>query len=529
MKASSPEQQQHHIKTQATSASTGADPQTLVLLTDPAMPSTQPAAAAGASLALPAANIATAAARPTPTFAGSGLFAAVQDPSKHLAQLPIETPYFTPQAAWTESRSDYFSSAATTPAVPGYGRITSPNPSQANLYTSGFSLPAQTPAAIEISSFSASSPSYFPSPTNPPRDLESQAFHLPPSTPFNRPNAMTLSSTTSAAVSQGSSNGLSALRTNLPISMPLSSLMSPPGSAQAKRLSMSALSQSHQSPAGVAAPAELNLKEMTGDMASQLLGQVLKAEGGDKTAVMLLDMRPSVSHAASSIKTAVSVCVPNMLLKRPMYSLQMVTEQLTTEQDIETFSKWKQFSNIVLFDAAGAAPLVGSPTFFLAQKFRKEGCSANLAYLHGGFNEFSVRYNELCRSDGRHASGGSSPQKLSMGDLSSSAPTHASSNPMSIVSPPRQRLHLGSLPSMMTQPPGPLGCQTPMIENPNVNPLFESVRQAMGLSTNITEEIPVRLPMGFSVETMQEYLPKWLLSAVTEESGKARLAEYFQV
>ncbi|KAF8957993.1 hypothetical protein BGZ46_002067 [Entomortierella lignicola] len=81
----------------------------------------------------------------------------------------------------------------------------------------------------------------------------------------------------------------------------------------------------------------------------------------------------------------------------------------------------------------------------------------------------------------------------------------------------------------MTQPPGgPLGCQTPMIENPNVNPLFESVRQAMGLSTNITEEIPVRLPMSFTVNTMHDYLPNWLLSAISEDTGKARLAEFFQ-
>ncbi|KAG0058141.1 hypothetical protein BGZ89_001523 [Linnemannia elongata] len=115
--------------------------------------------------------------------------------------------------------------------------------------------------------------------------------------------------------------------------------------------------------------------------------------------------------------------------------------------------------------------------------------------------------------------------------LSGSGPfsAPASTNPMSTVSPPRQRLHLGSLPSMMTQAAaGPLGCKTPMIENPNVNPLFESVRQAMGLSTNITEEIPVRLPMGFSFDTMKEHLPKWLLSAITDGSGKARLAEYFQ-
>ena len=68
-----------------------------------------------------------------------------------------------------------------------------------------------------------------------------------------------------------------------------------------------------------------------------------------------------------------------------------------------------------------------------------------------------------------------------------------------------------------------------MIENPNVNPLFENVRQAMGLSTNITEEIPVRLPMGFTVQTMQDHLPKWLQCAIAEGSGKTRLAEFFQV
>lgn len=74
-----------------------------------------------------------------------------------------------------------------------------------------------------------------------------------------------------------------------------------------------------------------------------------------------------------------------------------------------------------------------------------------------------------------------------------------------------------------------MGCQTPMIENPNVNPLFESVRQSIGLNTNITEEIPVRLPVGFSVDLIRDRLPNWLLSALAETTGKARLAEYFQV
>src|SRR5690349_21275175 len=153
----------------------------------------------------------------------------------------------------------------------------------------------------------------------------------------------------------------------------------------------------------------------------------------------------------------------------------------------------------------------------------------------GGLNFFWVRKKNLCQTEakppspGPNTDVGSVPPRMSLRERGPfSAP--ASTNPMSTVSPPRQRLHLGSLPSMMTQAAaGPLGCQTPMIENPNVNPLFESVRQAMGLSTNITEEIPVRLPMGFSFDTMREHLPKWLLSAITDGSGKARLAEYFQV
>ncbi|OAQ26731.1 hypothetical protein K457DRAFT_157403 [Linnemannia elongata AG-77] len=568
MNASSPafshtsmDQQQQLFKTQtatdpriAALASNPNDPPTLVLL-DPATPPTQSAAAAGASLST-SSNIATATAtaRPSLSFAGSGFFAATQDPARHLQQqLPLETPFFTPQAVWTESaRSDYFSTAASTPA-PMPTHLTSPlsatHRSQANLFANSFNVPAQTPAAVDISSFSASSPSYFPSPTDPSStalDQDGQAgFQLSmPSTSHSRPTSMggalngswePYPSSRSSSMSGSSYSIPSHNRPNMSISMPLSSLMSPPSSTSSpSRPTMSSLSQSHHSPVAPAAPAELNLKEMTSETVSQLLEKVMMTNGGDKNAVMLLDMRSSVSYAASSIQTAVSVCVPNMLLKRPKTSLQQVTEQLTTEQDIETFSKWKQFANIVLFDASGAVPVVGSPTILMVQKFRKEGCNANLAYLTGGFNDFMVRYNNLCRTEAKPASPGSNtdvgsvPPRMSLsGSGPFSAP--ASTNPMSTVSPPRQRLHLGSLPSMMTQAAaGPLGCQTPMIENPNVNPLFESVRQAMGLSTNITEEIPVRLPMGFSFDTMREHLPKWLLSAITDGSGKARLAEYFQ-
>ncbi|KAG0278689.1 hypothetical protein BGZ96_002279 [Linnemannia gamsii] len=287
------------------------------------------------------------------------------------------------------------------------------------------------------------------------------------------------------------------------------------------------------------AATELDLKEFSGDTVSQLLKQTLSSFG-NKHAVLLLDMRSAVSHAELNIKTSVGVSVPNMLLKRPMYSLGMVTEHLTTDQEAETFSNWRQFSNIVLFDATGATPVKGGPLFCIAQKFRKEGCSARIGYIQGGFNTFAHDHADLCSPDSSAPSqpdNSGTPLSInnharvpsSHSSSRSNSPTSSSGSSSSNTSPPRSRLHLGSLPSMITKPVvGDTVAQTPMIENPNVNPLFESVRQSMGLNTNITEEIPVRLPSGFSVDMIREYLPNWLLNAIDEPAGKSRLAKYFQ-
>ncbi|KAF8952290.1 hypothetical protein BGZ46_003524, partial [Entomortierella lignicola] len=267
-------------------------------------------------------------------------------------------------------------------------------------------------------------------------------------------------------------------------------------------------------------PEDIGLKGMSGDTVSDLLKQTL-GTSGDKCKILLLDMRSSVCHAMSSIKTAVSVNVPNILLKRPMYSLDMVTDQLTTEREIETFSNWRQFSNIVLFDATGATPVKGVPMYCIAQKFRKEGYTARLAYLQGGYNAFALEHASLCCSDdgvGRNI----------MAKLNNN--NHNEAAPPSTTSPARGRLHLGSLPSMKLKPvlSSTNICQTPMMENPNINPLFENVRLAMGLNTNIAEEVPVRLPPRFPIGSIRDQLPNWLLNSICDETGKTRLAEYFQ-
>ncbi|KAF9937889.1 hypothetical protein BGZ67_000777 [Mortierella alpina] len=277
----------------------------------------------------------------------------------------------------------------------------------------------------------------------------------------------------------------------------------------------------------IPAVAALDLKELSCNTVSELLDHAY-SNHGDKFAVLLLDMRPAVCYAVSSIESAVSVSVPNMLLKRPMYSLEMVTEQLTTEREVEAFSNWRRFSNIVFFDATGAVPSKGSPIFCIAQKFRKEGCKARLGYIHGGYNAFATEHGSQCSADSRNTT--TSTTNRDNNSLQPSASVAAiSKTPVSATSPARCRLHLGSLPAMITKPGAGdiVACETPMIENPNVNPLFESVRQAMGLNTNITEEVAVRLPTGFSVDSIRSQLPAWLLNTC-EVTGKSNLAQDFQ-
>ncbi|KAF9923925.1 hypothetical protein FBU30_006041 [Linnemannia zychae] len=275
---------------------------------------------------------------------------------------------------------------------------------------------------------------------------------------------------------------------------------------------------------------ELDLKEISGDTLSQLMKQCSR---DSKNAVLLLDMRPSACHSALSIKTAVNVTVPNMLLKRPNVPLELVTEHLTTEKEAEAFSNWRRYSNIVLFDATGATPVKGTPLFCIAQKFRKEGYSARIGYIQGGFNAFAHDHADLCCSENTNSY--RSPSSLDNQGASMpvnrmrSASPPSSTTPGVNTSPPRSRLHLGSLPVMVSTPTiNNSTAETPMIENPNVNPLFESVRQAMGLNTNITEEIPIRLPEGSSLEKIRKCLPTWLLDVADESSGKSRLAKYFQ-
>ncbi|KAG0239939.1 hypothetical protein BGW41_007422 [Actinomortierella wolfii] len=451
-------------------------------------------------------------------------------------------------------------------------------------HSPGVVLPSMTPAAVNIESFAASSPSYFPS-TDPdplqatpgsssaaaaaaassttiattatassssstaaaaPAATLPSSFHHPP-TPFMMPPAPNTRHS-AGGVSDLSwvpyppstnTNPLPIRRSTTHISAPLSL---PATTAFQTPLASPKLSLHRHSTIDLPRATELEPVEPT--LVAQWM-QSPEANGVQRN-VMLLDMRSSVNYATCTIRDSINISVPNMLLKRPMYSLAMVMDQLTSDRELALFADWKLYTNIVFFDASGTVPVVGSPAFCMVQKFQREGCTAKLWYLQGGYNAFAPNHPDLLQAGAADtsstnspapatitssstAASASSPSSSTSSSAHSSAATTTTPSSKPVMSPPRQRLHLGSLPTMMTTPmAGPLGCQTPMIENPNVNPLFESVRQAMGLNTAITEEIPVRLPKGFSADVIRHHLPSWLINAIDENHGKTKLAEGFQ-
>lgn len=102
------------------------------------------------------------------------------------------------------------------------------------------------------------------------------------------------------------------------------------------------------------------LSEMLGEMDGPLL---------------LLDVRPYKSYSASRIKTAVNLCIPTTLLKRPSFNVAKLSETFANAHDKERFGQWKQMKCIVVYDAdskdlADSAALTALHTL---NKFSREG------------------------------------------------------------------------------------------------------------------------------------------------------------
>lgn len=203
--------------------------------------------------------------------------------------------------------------------------------------------------------------------------------------------------------------------------------------------------------------------------------------------ILLLDLRVQTQYANSHISTALNLCIPTTLLKRPSFNVQKLAETFKDENHRARFENWGNSSYIIVYD--GSSSLLKDATICLntINKFRGEGYNGTLYIIKGGYNEFAKRFPKYVES-GVDASGG----------VDCDGPEIA---------------------------PVIGGCPMPMTDQP-ANPFFGNIRQNMDLIGGVGQ-IPLKHPSRETSSAEVEY-PEWLKAAADNKDQGKKVSNRFE-
>ncbi|GAA5908143.1 hypothetical protein JCM5296_000514 [Sporobolomyces johnsonii] len=116
-----------------------------------------------------------------------------------------------------------------------------------------------------------------------------------------------------------------------------------------------------------------------------LLASSLSSPAPSSPPLLLLDIRTHTSYLTERLATAINVCVPSTLLRRPGFGIDRVQEGLPpNEQDV--FASWASCENIVVLDAESTSLSEGAMgVASLLAKFEKAGFKGKLGWVKGGW------------------------------------------------------------------------------------------------------------------------------------------------
>jgi tyrosine-protein phosphatase 2/3 len=100
---------------------------------------------------------------------------------------------------------------------------------------------------------------------------------------------------------------------------------------------------------------------------------------------LVIDIRPHNAHALARLPNALSLSVPSTLIKRPLFSLEKLSQMLSSSHARDMFVQWPNASSILVYDADSTILNEGGNLLGLLRKFRKEGFTRQLFWLKGGF------------------------------------------------------------------------------------------------------------------------------------------------
>lgn len=242
---------------------------------------------------------------------------------------------------------------------------------------------------------------------------------------------------------------------------------------------------------------------------------------------------------ASRLPHAISLSVPSTLLKRPTFNLQKLATMLPSTSSKIRFDSWPTTSRILVYDSESTSLQQSSNLFGVLRKFRVEGFTGDLLWLHGGLQSLlrSHRYlvNENPPSDdeddvedSRFVCARNIPMAAFQSSTTMTVAPRASptDGPRSSHSSNGLSQRTSTMSSPRRSAPPPRLDQSVMAA---ANPFYDNIRQNRELSEGITERIPLLLSPDVIARVREIPFP-WLRGVAEcagREANTVALAEQF--
>ncbi|KAI9105798.1 Rhodanese-like domain-containing protein [Phlyctochytrium arcticum] len=248
---------------------------------------------------------------------------------------------------------------------------------------------------VSPSSLQASSRDYFSMVTRASTTQQQQQHHsLPLETPYYTPMPFPQTpffSGSSSSSSSASPNTTTGIRTTTTTTLLTPAAHQPPPGTL-NLTNTPSLSSTSSTPA---APTE-TMAEFTPDQLAQLLVAQQKQQ---QQKLLILDMRMYNQYSSSRITSAVNVCIPTTLLKRPALKPDKLFDTLGSDHAKSILKDWSTADLLVLYDdSTFLGPL--SPLSLLSKKLLLSSSASGprVAWLKGGFTAFQQSHPSLCES-----------------------------------------------------------------------------------------------------------------------------------
>ncbi|CAO3668436.1 unnamed protein product [Rhizopus stolonifer] len=112
--------------------------------------------------------------------------------------------------------------------------------------------------------------------------------------------------------------------------------------------------------------------------------------------LLLIDVRSNTHYSKDHIRSSIHIAIPSILLKRPNYTLDKVTESFKDKDSAHDFEQWPSATHIVFYDHTSSDLGSSVTAVLLAKKFKETGYRGSLTFLKGGFEEFRREFPDQC-------------------------------------------------------------------------------------------------------------------------------------